>query len=336
MQNLKFIGDKYVDKMVRVITPLFKLKYKPGERIAVKLHMGEFGNINYLRPVWARLVVDALKEAGARPFIFDSTALYHAKRSSVEDYLETAKKHGYSEDTMGCPIVISDEGIAYDTSNLKVMVCKDLAEADGMVVLTHVKGHSCTGIGASIKNLGMGGVCSSSKKDIHDMASAVWDAKKCTRCRRCLNVCPSDLISMKGMDIVIREENCFGCGACISNCLTKALKPRKAMFETLIAEGAFAVVKQFNPEKLYYINIMMDLSKLCDCVRGHNPIILPNVGILLGDDIVAIDKASLDLINKVAGKRIYDDIHKRPSVDHIIEAEKLGMGSLQYSVEDVS
>ncbi len=96
-----------------------------------------------------------LKELGLKPFLFDSVVLYSGSRDTKEKYYATAKKHGFTEEKIGCPIVISDKGVDVKTDNLTAHVCKELAEADGMLVVSHVKGHCCYGFGGAIKNLGM-------------------------------------------------------------------------------------------------------------------------------------------------------------------------------------
>ena len=165
MAKLKLIKDIVdVDKTLKEQIKGF---FKKGSRIAVKLHMGEKGNKYYIKPDAIKGIVSVLKELGLKPFLFDSVVLYSGERDTKEKYYATAKKHGFTEEKIGCHIVISDTGVEVKTDNLTAHVCKELAEADGMLVVSHVKGHCCYGFGGAIKNLGMGGVTPKTKEAIH-------------------------------------------------------------------------------------------------------------------------------------------------------------------------
>lgn len=143
--------------------------FKPNEKIAVKIHMGEQGNKTHLKPGFVKQIISILNENGCRPFLFDSPVMYAGGRDTPEKYLKTAANNGFTEQSIGCPIIISEEHEIVKTPHLNAEVCKDLAEADGMLVLTHVKGHMCSGVGGAIKNIGMGGVSKKTKTDIHQI-----------------------------------------------------------------------------------------------------------------------------------------------------------------------
>jgi len=144
-------------------------KIKKGNSVAIKLHMGEYGNLNYVRPPIAARIVEVIKDVGGKPFLFDSIALYRAHRHSVEEYIKTAKMNGFSQDTMECPVIISDKGVTVKTKGAmkEIEVSKHLYDADAIVVLSHAKAHEMTGFGGAIKNLGMGGVTVSGKSQVH-------------------------------------------------------------------------------------------------------------------------------------------------------------------------
>ena len=157
---------KNLDKALRKIDIK---KIKKGDRVAIKLHMGEYGNLNYVRPSIAARIVEIVKDVGGKPFLFDTIALYRAHRHTVEEYVKTAKMNGFSQETMNCPVIISDEGVKVKTKGplKEIEVAKDLYDADAIIVLSHVKGHEMSGFGGAIKNLGMGGVTKSGKADVH-------------------------------------------------------------------------------------------------------------------------------------------------------------------------
>ena len=270
MQKLKLIKD--LSKLEETLKEQVKDVFSKWESIAVKVHMGETKNPYYIKADVIKKIVYVLNLLELKPFLFDSVVLYGGGRDSVEKYYKTAEEHGFTEEAIGCPIVISDKGVLVKTKDLVVHVCKELAEADGMLVLSHVKGHCNAGFGAAIKNLGMGGVAPKSKADIH--------------------------------------------------------KEEKASFDELLAEGAQAVLKAVG-KKVFYVNFLINIAKECDCCNDAGEIVVKDIGVLFGKDIVAIDKASLDLVNK-QNKDIFKKLHTHDPHLQIKYAKELGIGEEEY------
>ncbi|KPL07146.1 hypothetical protein AMJ86_05625 [bacterium SM23_57] len=137
------------------------------------MHFGEPGNVRYLRPIWAVLVVDALKKAGAKPFLCDTTVLYASPRKEKETYLQAAYRHGYHPEVVGCPVVIAgdNDDVEVDIPNHlmlpKVAVNRVLWEADYFVSLAHATLHLQFPMAASLKNIGMGCASRATKKAMH-------------------------------------------------------------------------------------------------------------------------------------------------------------------------
>ena len=77
-----------------------------GKFVAIKMHFGELGNISYLRPNYARAVVDVVKELGGRPFLTDCNTMYPGSRKNALEHLECAWQNGFTPLTVGCPILI--------------------------------------------------------------------------------------------------------------------------------------------------------------------------------------------------------------------------------------
>ena len=77
--------------------------------VAVKLHMGEFGNLHYVRPPLVGRLVEVLQGLGNEVFLFDTPTLYDGSRGTVEGYVDTARRNGFTSEVIGCPVIISDE-----------------------------------------------------------------------------------------------------------------------------------------------------------------------------------------------------------------------------------
>ena len=166
MQTITFLDKNNINRFDSVLKEKLTGFFPSGSRVAVKLHMGEEGNKYFLKPEWAKKIVNILKHLGLKPFLFDSPVIYGGQRDSSAKYYKTAEKHGFSEKSIGCPVIVSDDGVDVKTYNLNAQVCKPIYESVYMLVLSHVKGHSCSGFGAAIKNLGMGGTSKKTKADI--------------------------------------------------------------------------------------------------------------------------------------------------------------------------
>ena len=333
MQELTFV-DKGLSQLKAVAEKELSSVFFEGESVAIKLHMGEAGNEHYLKPGFVKIIVDALKKIGARPFIFDSPVVYPGGRDTPAKYIDTAKEHGFSEETIGCPLVISNESIKVKGKHLGYGVCKDLVDADGVLVLTHAKGHTCSGYGGAIKNLGMGALTKESKGDIHDAANPEIMGD-CVGCNACVKACPLQILKLENKKVVLNNDSCIGCSICIQECKYEVLKPKVEMFDVLLSEGANAAHKNF--KKSYYINAVINISKKCDCFSdmNKNPIILEDVGVLFGKDIVAVDKASLDLINKKFGDNLFLKHNRKDPYEHVVYAAEIGMGKLDYAINTI-
>ena len=280
--------------------------------------MGEPGNKHHISVNFVKMVVKVLKELDVKCYLCDSPVMYPGQRSTEAGYLKVAEKHGFKKTK--AHIIISDEPVPYKTDHLDVEVIRPLVKADGMLVLSHVKGHPCSGFGGAIKNLGMGGVTKKTKKDIHSGGQPeILD--NCIGCGICAEHCFCGAIKIDSKKAHCDESRCWGCSICTDFCPEDAMKPKVAGFDILLAEGAYAVVK--SSKKAFYINYLFDITKLCDCASDPGPIIAKDLGVLLSDDIVAIDKASVSLINQATGKKIFLEKNKKSPSRHIKEMERL-------------
>lgn len=295
--------------------------YKPGARVAVKLHMGERGGKYYLDPEIAKRFVAVLKGLDYRPFLFDTPVVYPGGRHTAKKYYQTAAGHGYTAEKIGCPIVISDESVPVEIAGFTYGVAKDIAQSDGLFVLSHVKGHECTGVGGAIKNLGMGAVDKKTKRAMHTLAKPQL-VGECSDCKTCERVCPDKSIAIFGGRVRIKSI-CLGCDICVSNCPNQALAPKDRRIEFFIAQAAAAVVRSV--PKVYGVNVLQKITNHCDCYTGELPIVSPDLGFLGGSDLVALDNEAIDKIDQKTGKKVFEELyHKSPKIQ-LVEAERLGM-----------
>ena len=75
---------------------------------AIKMHFGEPGNLAYLRPNYAKTVVDIVRELGGRPFLTDCNTLYIGGSKNALDHLNSAYENGFSPFSTGCHVIIGD------------------------------------------------------------------------------------------------------------------------------------------------------------------------------------------------------------------------------------
>ncbi|MFH1101162.1 MAG: DUF362 domain-containing protein [Methanobacteriota archaeon] len=299
-----------------------------GKRVPVKLHMGEMRNKYYVKPDFVRDVIKELKGKHVEPFLHDTTVAYPGLRRSKTGYLKLAHVHGFTLEKVGCPVVIDDTGVPTLVEGRTYDVATQLASATHIVALSHVKGHIQTGMGGAIKNFGMGGVTRETKIRIHDRSRPVYQKDSCTFCGVCAERCPFQAIKVREGSLKISTRACFGCGVCVDVCKTKSLRFSDADIQYLLACSAKACLQGKN---VLYLNELKRIARGCDCDPFAGPIICPDIGYLLSDDPVAIDKASLDRINQVK-EHVFEKENKVDPFKQIKYGEDIGLGSSSYQL----
>jgi len=327
-----------------------------GDSVAVKVHMGEYGGSAYLRPPIVRRVCDLIKEAGAKPLVTDTTTLYPAGRFTASQYLATAAFNGFTEESLGAPIIIADGEQGYDgewvdtprrvsgCSLDKIKIARKVFDADSMIVLSHLKGHELSGFGGSIKNVAMGCVTKESKAAQHRVGRGVIDLSKCTGCGQCVEACAFEALSLFEEKIRRDDEKCMNCNNCLYTCSEGVFSlplQAKERFQVNLAHAAAGVLSRFH-SKVAFINFVQDVTPLCDCATPSGLPVVPDIGILASTDVVAVDKASLDLIaqSKPIGKfanvsspDILGKIHDTDSLVQIRTAQELDLGNMEYQLD---
>jgi len=306
----------------------FSIQIFADKRVPVKLHMGEIKNKHFIKPDFVKLVVDELKRIKAKPYLFDTTVSYPGLRHYVAGYQYLARAHGFTMKKVGCDVIIDDDGVKKTIENRDYEVAWHLANSTHIFAITHVKGHIATGMGGAIKNFGMGGVTKETKRKMHHGSRPVYHKDKCTYCGVCAELCPFDAIKVKDGKWKQNMKSCFGCGVCVDSCKENALTHEDTDIQYAMACAAKACVQDKN---VIYLNELKRIAKSCDCDSFADPIICPDIGYLVSDDPVAIDKASLDFINDVK-KDIFEKENKVSPLKQIKFGEEIGLGSSSYQL----
>ena len=328
MKKVVFFTDL---KKLHAALEHFDIQDFAGKKVPVKLHMGEDKNKYFPRPGFVKHVVDEIKNVSADPYLFDTTVAYTGLRHSKTGYLKLAKIHGFTKKKVGFSVEIDDSGKPVKVENKEYIVADHLYYASHIFALSHVKGHVATGMGGAIKNFGMGGVTKETKQTMHHGSRPLYKKDACTHCGVCAEVCPFNAIKVNEENWEQNMRKCFGCGVCVDQCKTGGLTYKDADFNFVLACAAKACVQD---KKVIYLNDVNRISKSCDCDPFAGPIICPDIGYLVGDDPVAIDKASLDLINNVKKDVFEKENHVSP-LKQIKYGEEIGLGSSSYQLVEL-
>ncbi len=306
---------------------------KLGNNVAIKVHFGEKGCTTYVNSELVRKVYDKIVSLGKSATLVECNVLYRGSRTNSTDHIKTAKSHGFD-----MPIEILDGEHGQDT--VTINGCKigaGIKKYDSLVVISHFKGHVAAGFGAAIKNVGMGLGSRAGKLDMHAGISPVVNSK-CIACCKCINACDvKAIILTKDKKALIDPNVCVGCAMCVAVCPNGSIdipwgKRSSVELQKRTSEYAKAVLTLFpNP---IYINVLENITKDCDCFSIVQKPIMENVGILASTNIVAIDKASLDLANKHSDNK-FSKVNHIDKESQITEAEELGLGSSKYVLKEV-
>ncbi|MGA2333291.1 MAG: DUF362 domain-containing protein, partial [Syntrophales bacterium] len=151
------------------------------QKAVVKLHFGEEGTTGYVRPEHLRLICDEIVKMGTTPFLSDANTLYRGKRLNSKDHLGVAMSHGFTKQAVGADIFIPDDTKKEDAAEVQInqryiktaKIGRCYIEAEGLLAVTHFKGHGLTGFGGALKNIGMGCATREGKLAQHNDAAPV-------------------------------------------------------------------------------------------------------------------------------------------------------------------
>ena len=361
-------GGKTILDKLSILLDRTDLKGKIREKdlVAIKLHFGEVGNTAFVRPIFLRRVVERVKEYKGKPFLTDTNTLYRGMRQEAISHLTTAYQHGFAYSVIDAPILIADGLRGNSAVNVRidkplfktVSIARDIHMADVLIGVTHFTGHELSGFGGTLKNLGMGCASREGKLSQHSNISPRIKEKTCNGCKRCLTSCAYDAILMKSLERGVEKKSmvasidpkkCVGCGECILTCPTGAVQIQWnetiPFFQKKMVEYAYGAVHK-KKGKALYLNFLTQVSPACDCNGYSDTPIVNDVGILASEDPVAIDQASVDLVNQQSGNHASklpknwengEDKFRAlyPEVDWSIQlsyAQEIGLGTKEYEL----
>lgn len=166
--------------MIHDITPtnLIRIYQALGQevsgKVGVKLHMGEPGGNNYLKPA---LVGDFVRSVDGT--FIDANTAYGGRRSTAAEHYKVAEEHGFT--AIGRVDILDEEGeislpVEGGTHLNEVLVGANFDNYDSIVILTHFKGHAMGGFGGSLKNLSIGIASVTGKRLIHTAGASSTNA----------------------------------------------------------------------------------------------------------------------------------------------------------------
>lgn len=303
--------------------------------IPLKVHFGEKRNRTFLRPEYYAGIRDFLRERQIDSCYIETSALYGGERFERERHIRLAHEHGFTQ----LPVVIADGARGEEDVAVPVQlhhfsschIARLLAETDQVLVLSHFKGHMLAGFGGALKQLSMGFASKGGKMAMHMGVKPRIRRWKCRRCGACLGRCNERAITI-GDHPHIDHAKCIGCGACFSICPHHAISILSfgglwnalfggRFFREKLAEYAFA---SSCGKRHIYLNFAVNITKGCDCEPHAMKPVLPDIGLFLSSDPVAVDAACWDAAAQRGRKFRGRDI--------LAYAEKCGAGSTRYEL----
>lgn len=257
-------------------------------RVCVKVHSGEAGNQNYLKPLFFKDTIDYVNGT-----VVECNTAYDGERNTTLKHKKLMDEHEWTK-YFNVDIMDSEGDLELDIKNGKVIkknfVGNHIKNYDSMLVLSHFKGHPMGGYGGALKQLSIGCASSYGKAYIHGagVPEDIWTADH-------------------------------------------------DKFLESMADAASSVVDYFKGN-IAYINVMCNMSVDCDCCKVAEDPCISDIGILSSIDPVALDKACIDLVYNSSDPNkdhLIERIESRNGTHTIYEANKRGIGSLEYELIEI-
>ena len=257
-------------------------------RVCVKVHSGEAGNQNYLKPLFFKDIINYVNGT-----VVECNTAYDGERNTTIKHKKIMDEHEWTK-YFNVDIMDSEGDLELDIKNGKVIkknfVGNHIKNYDSMLVLSHFKGHPMGGYGGALKQLSIGCASSYGKAYIHGagVPRDIWTADH-------------------------------------------------DKFLESMSDAASSVVDYFKGN-IAYINVMCNMSVDCDCCKVAEDPCISDIGILSSIDPVALDKACIDLVYNSSDPNkdhLIERIESRNGTHTIYEANKRGIGSLEYELIEI-
>jgi len=338
-------------RFMRLLEKLPIKKRVRGKVVAIKMHVGGALGYSTIHPLFVKLLVDHVKAGKPRAvFVTDGS-------------VKKAAARGYAKNTIGARLLSSvgenGKNVVAKKTGWKhlptVLVSKPVLNADVLINFSHIKGHGDASYGGACKNLGMGLVPRKSRYDLHSLEGSLkWLEKKCIHCKKCLKECTTHANSFnKEGKYEIFWHHCRMCLHCMLICPTHAIQlvdRRTERFQEGLARVADLVIRHLRPANVFHINVLTDITIFCDCWGLTTPSLVPDIGIMASQDIVAVEDATLKAIkvkNVIPGsitppyrlrkgKHLFEKLHGKDPFAQVAALKRLGAGSTNYRIVTVN
>lgn len=314
-----------------------------GDNVGIKVHFGERGCTTYMRPEIVKAVYDKIVSLDKKAALIECNVLYRGSRTNTTSHKKTALDHGFGF----APVDILDgeHGNKYIEIPVKngvidnAKVGKDIKKYDSLVVISHFKGHISAGYGGVFKQIGMGLGSRAGKLHMHAGISPNVNQDGCIGCGKCVEGCDFDAIELINNKARIDNEKCIGCAMCIAVCPTGVVSVpwganSSEELQKRIVDYTTAVFSKIPKERCIFVNILENITEECDCMGIVQTPLMDDIGILASYDPVAVDKASLELVEKYSPGVLdkFNRVDKNVQCDY---AASRGLGELDYEIENV-
>lgn len=173
MSKVYFTKDLTSEGLIKIYQ---KLNFKLEGNVGVKIHSGEKGNQNYIRPEFMKDLINLVNGT-----IIECNTAYDGERNTTEKHLKLLEEHGWTKN-FKVDLLDSEKDIELEIKNGKHLkknyVGANLSKYNSILVLSHFKGHPMGGFGGSLKNISIGLASSYGKAVIHGAGEPekIWTA----------------------------------------------------------------------------------------------------------------------------------------------------------------
>lgn len=296
-RNLDLDSDTILDLYNQT---LGNIKLEPP--IAIKVHTGERGNRNFLRPEYLNNFISKIDPDNTIDIsIVESNTAYEGSRNTTEKHLKLLDDHEWTK-YFKCDILDRDKPDKVLPVKKPIMIDKNyvgkgIDRYNSCIVISHFKGHPMGGFGGALKQLSIGFASSKGKEYIHGFGN--FEAGK------------KSLHDVKSVN-------------------------QDAFIESMV-DAASSILDYFN-NKILFINILKNISESCDCDSNAPLPCMEDIGILFSLDPVAIDSASIHLLKKSkdeGAKKIFNVINSNDG-EYILQcAKEIGLGNGSFQLLEV-